>query len=217
MPAFFEQLWMARYSLLQGFINTIETSAAAIVFGTMIGLIVGVLITYGPRLVQFLCRVYIDLMRGTPVLVLVLATFYVPAVFGLRLGSFWAGILALTLFCGSHVAEIARGALQAIPRGQAEAAKAIGLTFPQVLAYVLVPQALRSMLPTWINTCVELVKASTLLSVIGVAELLLNTQQIIARNFMTLPFYLFAGLIYLLVNFVIEQLGRAAERRVSFR
>ena len=184
---------MARYSLLQGFINTIEASAAAIVFGTMIGLIVGVLITYGPRLVQFLCRVYIDLMRGTPVLVLVLATFYVPAVFGLRLGSFWAGILALTLFCGSHVAEIARGALQAIPRGQAEAAKAIGLTFPQVLAYVLVPQALRSMLPTWINTCVELVKASTLLSVIGVAELLLNTQQIIARNFMTLPFYLFAG------------------------
>jgi polar amino acid transport system permease protein len=217
LPAFFDQLWLARFSLLQGFLNTIEASAAAIVMGTVIGLVVGMLITYGPWVVRFICRAYIDLMRGTPVLVLVLATFYIPAVFGLRFGSFWAGILALTLFCGSHVAEIARGALQAIPRGQTEAAKAIGLTFPQILAYVLVPQALRSMMPTWINTCVEIVKASTLLSVIGVAELLLNTQQIIARNFMTLPFYLFAGIVYLAVNFIIEQLGKAAERRVAFR
>jgi polar amino acid transport system permease protein len=217
MSEFLEQLWMARYAILGGFERTLEASVASIVLGTMLGAIVGVLLVYGPWLVRLLCRFYVDVMRGTPVLVLVLAAFYVPVVVGLRFGPFAAGLLALTLFCGSHVAEIVRGALQAIPHGQTEAAKSIGLTFPQIVTYVLAPQALRSILPPWINTGVELVKASTLLSVIGVGELLLNTQEIIGRNFMTMQFYLFAGLLYLAVNFVIERLGKAVERRVAFR
>ena len=217
MSEFLDQLWMARYSLLEGFARTLEASVVSIILGTILGMIVGALLVYGPWIARLLCRAYVDIMRGTPVLVLVLAAFYMPVVIGLRLGPFAAGLLALTLFCGSHVAEIVRGALQAIPRGQTEAARAIGLTFPQILAYVLVPQALRSILPTWINTGVELVKASTLLSVIGVGELLLNTQEIVGRNFMTMQFYLFAGLLYLIVNFGIERLGNAVERRVAFR
>ncbi|MGH8373993.1 MAG: amino acid ABC transporter permease, partial [Pseudomonas sp.] len=121
----------------------------------------------------------------------------------------------LTLFCGSHVAEIVRGALQALPRGQMEASKAIGLTFFQALGYVLLPQALRQILPTWVNSSTEIVKASTLLSVIGVAELLLSTQQIIARTFMTLEFYLFAGFLFFVINYGIELLGRHIEKRVA--
>jgi polar amino acid transport system permease protein len=123
--------------------------------------------------------------------------------------------LGLTLFCGSHVAEIVRGALQALPRGQMEASKAIGLTFYQSLGYVLLPQALRQILPTWVNSSTEIVKASTLLSVIGVAELLLSTQQIIARTFMTLEFYLFAGFLFFVINYGIELLGRHIEKRVA--
>jgi polar amino acid transport system permease protein len=123
--------------------------------------------------------------------------------------------LGLTLFCGSHVAEIVRGALQALPSGQMEASKAIGLTFYQALGYVLLPQALRQILPTWVNSSTEIVKASTLLSVIGVAELLLSTQQIIARTFMTLEFYLFAGFLFFVINYAIELLGRHIEKRVA--
>jgi polar amino acid transport system permease protein len=113
------------------------------------------------------------------------------------------------------VAEIVRGSLQAIPRGQLEAGKAIGLTFSQSLSYVLLPQALRQILPTWVNSSTEIVKASTLLSVIGVAELLLSTQQVIARNFMTLQFYLFAGFLFFVINYAIELLGRQIEKRVA--
>ena len=113
--------------------------------------------------------------------------------------------------------ELIRGALGSIPRGQTEAGRAIGLPFTGVVAYVLLPQALRSLLPPWINTCVEMVKASTLLSVIGTGELLLRTQEIIGRNFLTLQFYLLAGALYLAINFVIEQAGKALERRVAFR
>ena len=160
---------------------------------------------------------HVDVMRGTPVLVLVLAAFYVPSVVRLHLSPFSAGVLALTLFCGSHIGELIRGALGAIPRGQTEAAKAIGLTFSGILAHVLLPQALRVLLPPWINTCVEMVKASTLLSVIGTGELLLRTQEIIGCNFLTLQFYLLAGALYLGINFAIEQAGKALERRVAFR
>ncbi|WP_448952562.1 amino acid ABC transporter permease [Labrys neptuniae] len=217
MSSLLTQLWIARLPLLMGVANTVQISVAAIIFGTLIGAIVGLALVYGRAPIRWICRIYIDIMRGTPVLVLVLATFYIPTVFGVRAGSYVAGIIALTLFCGSHVAEILRGALQTLPRGQTEAARSIGLTFPQSLAYVLLPQALRLILPVWINVCVELVKASTLLSVIGVGELLLKTQEIIARNSMTMEFYLLAGLIYLVLNFAIERLGKAIERRVAFR
>ncbi|MCH8999160.1 MAG: amino acid ABC transporter permease [Proteobacteria bacterium] len=131
------------------------------------------------------------------------------------LTAFEAGVFALTLFCSSHVGEIVRGALQAIPKGQTEAARAIGLTFGQIFVYVLLPQAMRQMLPTWVNTATEIVKASTLLSIIGVVELLLSIQQIISRNFLSLEFYFFAGFIYFLINFGIEKLGRSIERKVA--
>ena len=217
MSSFLSELWIARYPLLGGLLQTIGTSAASIILGTLLGTVVGLLLVYAPLVVRWICRIYIDIMRGTPVLVLILATFYMPAVIGLKLGTFIAGIVALTLFCGAHVAEILRGALQSIPRGQTEGARSIGLTFPQTLAYVLLPQAMRSILPTWINTGVELVKASTLLSVIGVGELLLKTQEVISRNFMSMQFYLFAGAVYLVLNFGIERFGKAIERRVAFR
>jgi polar amino acid transport system permease protein len=217
METFFSELWMARDALMEGFIRTIETSVVSILIGTALGLLIGILLVYGPLVVRLICRAYVDVVRGTPVLVLILASFYIPSVVGLQLSAIQAGLLALTLFCGSHIGEIVRGALQSIPTGQTEAARSIGLTFPQILTYVLLPQALRSILPTWINTGAELVKASTLLSVIGVGELLLKTQEIVGRNFMTLDFYLFAGLLYLLVNLGIEQAGKALERRVAVR
>lgn len=208
---------MSRYALAEGFLRTIEISLASIAIGTLLGLIIGILLVYGPLMARILCRIYVDVLRGTPVLVLILASFYVSSVVGLRLQALQAGILALTLFCGAHVGEIVRGALQAIPTGQTEAARSIGLTFPKILAYVLLPQALRAILPTWINTGAELVKASTLLSIIGVGELLLKTQEIVGRNFMTLDFYLFAGFLYLAANFGIEQLGKSVERRIAHR
>ena len=176
-------------------------------------MLVGLALAYGKGAVRFVVRAYTDIVRGTPVLVLVLASYYVSAAVGIDLGPFAAGVLALAVFCSSHVGEIVRGGLQAIPIGQTEAAKAIGLTFGQTFAHVLWPQALRQFLPAWVNTAAEMVKASTLLSVIGVAELLLRTQEIISRNFMSLQFYFFAGLLYFVVNFAIERFGKYVERK----
>jgi polar amino acid transport system permease protein len=213
--AFLAQLWIARFVILKGLGVTVSISLLSIVAGSLLGVLVGLALVYGNRVVRFLVRVYTDFIRGTPVLVLVLASYYVLAAVGIDLGTFQAGVLALAVFCSSHVGEIVRGGLQAIPKGQTEAAKAIGLTFRQTFVYVLWPQALRQFLPTWVNTAAEMVKASTLLSVIGVAELLLRTQEIISRNFMSLQFYFFVGLLYFVINYGIERFGKYVERKTA--
>lgn len=212
---FLDILWMARIPILKGLGFTISISLLAICFGTMLGIFVGLALTYGIRPLRWIVRGYTDFIRGTPVLVLVLASYYVLSTIGLDLSPFQAGVLALAVFCSSHVGEIVRGALQAIPKGQTEAAKAIGLTFPQTFAYVLGPQALRQVLPAWVNTAAEMVKASTLLSIIGVAELLLRTQEIISRSFLSLEFYFFAGFLYFIINYAIERFGRYVERKTA--
>lgn len=207
--------WAARWPIAEGLGVTLVISLLAVVLGTLLGVAVGLILTYGHWAGRFLIRIYTDFLRGTPVFVLILTCFYVLAIVGIQLTAFEAGVFALTLFCSSHVGEIVRGALQAIPKGQTEAARAIGLTFGQIFVYVLLPQAMRQMLPTWVNTATEIVKASTLLSIIGVVELLLSIQQIISRNFLSLEFYFFAGFIYFLINFGIEKLGRSIERKVA--
>lgn len=215
--SFLEQIWIARWPLASGVGLTLIISFLAIMAGTILGIAVGISLTYGERPLRWLVRAYTDFIRGTPVLVLVLASYYVLGTIGLQLGPFQAGVLALAVFCSSHVGEIVRGALQAIPKGQTEAAKAIGLTFTGTFIYVLAPQAIRQILPAWVNTAAEMVKASTLLSIIGIGELLLSTQEVIARTFMSLPFYFLAGTLYFLINFGIESLGRLVERKMAIQ
>jgi polar amino acid transport system permease protein len=212
---FLDQLWIARHVILNGIAMTVSISLLAILAGSILGVFVGLALVYGNGVLRLIVRAYTDVIRGTPVLVLVLASYYVSSAVGIELGPFTAGVLALAIFCSSHVGEIVRGALQAIPKGQTEAAKAIGLTFTQTFTSVLWPQALRQCLPAWVNTAAEMVKASTLLSVIGVAELLLRTQEIISRNFMSLQFYFLAGALYFVVNFGIERFGKFVERKTA--
>lgn len=210
-----DAIWAARWPILTGLGLSLVISALSILLGTALGLGLGILLTYGGRPLRFLIRLYVDFLRGTPVFVLILAAFYVLAVVGIDLTPMQAGVFSLSLFCSAHVAEILRGALQSIPRGQTEAAKAIGLTFRQTLVSVLLPQAGRQILPVWVNTATEIVKASTLLSVIGVVELLLAVEQVIARTYLSLDLYFFAGLVFFLINFAIERAGRRLERRLA--
>jgi polar amino acid transport system permease protein len=203
--------------LLQGFLITIAVSAAAVAIGAFVGIVFGLALTYGGRLVAFPFRVVVDVVRGTPVLVLIFAAFYMPAGLGVSPGPITAGILALAIFCACHVAETLRGALRAIPAAQTDAARAIGLTFAQSLGYVLMPQAIRQIAPNFVNTAVEIVKASSLLSAIGVAELLLTTQEIIGRTFKTMEFYALCGALYLAINLLIGAGGWWLERRFRLR
>lgn len=210
------EAWNSRWAIWRGLSTTLSSSIITIIIATVLGILMGVALAYGWRPLRFLARLYVDFMRGIPILVLILFTYYGLALFGINVPAYWAGVIALSAFATAHVAENLRGAVESVPAGQMEAAKAIGLTFTKRIYYVIVPQAFRRMLPPWVNTALEVVKGTTLLSVIGVVELLLATQQITARNYMIVDFYLFAGLLYLIMNFAIAQLGAMLERRFAY-
>jgi polar amino acid transport system permease protein len=213
MQSFLSVLDTASGALLAGFILTVAVSASAVAAGALLGIVFGLALTFGGKLLAFPFRVIVDVVRGTPVLVLILATYYMPSGLGLSPGPITAGIIALTVFCASHVGETLRGAFLAIPPTQTDAGRAIGLTFSQMLIYVLMPQAIRQIAPNFVNTAVEIVKASSLLSAIGVGELLLTTQEVIGRTFKTMEFYALAGGLYLLINLTIGTGGAWLERR----
>ena len=127
MERFLAELWNMRWQLAEGLLVTVEVSAAAIVIGSVVGLFVGIGLAFGGRPLRWPLRAYVDVVRGTPVLVLILAAFYILAAFGVQFTATGSGIFALSLFCGAHLGEIFRGALQAIPATQIEAGKSMGL------------------------------------------------------------------------------------------
>lgn len=121
----------------------------------------------------------------------------------------------MSLFCGAHVAEVVRGAVASIPRGQTDAAMGIGLGFRQCLRHVIFPQAVVRILPAWVNTAVEIVKSSSLVSLVSVIDLTMAVQQIVGRTREALLFYAVAAVLYFILNFTLSMAGQRLEKRFS--
>ena len=169
-------VWEYRDKFIQGWLTTVALSLAALVASTAIGAVAAVCLQSRNVLVEAVGRVYVELIRGTPLLVQLLIGFYVIAnAVGLE-NRFVVGVLVLSLFSGAYMAEIFRGGLAAIPQTQRDSARAIGLTPWQSLRLVILPQAVRLVLPAVAGQLVSLVKDSSLLSVIAISEFTLNAQ-----------------------------------------
>lgn len=201
--------------LWQGLIVTIEVSFLVVLISLVLGLVLGVGITFGPRWLYWPIRLYSDFIRGVPVLVLIFFVYYGLPALGLNLDNFTAAVAALTAFKTSHVIEIVRGSIQSIHTGQRDAAKAIGLTFWQQMAYVIFPQATRRFLPPWINAVTDAVKGSSLVSLIGVVDLMLAVQKVIGRTFEPMPLYITGAVIYFLINYALSSTSRHLEARFA--
>jgi polar amino acid transport system permease protein len=147
--------------------------------------------------------------------VLIFALFYGMPTLGLRVSAMVAGVLALAFFCGAHVSEIVRGAIDSLGVGHSDAAKSIGLSFSQRLRYVLLPLAIARILPAWVNTAVEVIKASSLVSLVSVVDLMMAIQQIVGRTRETLLLYAVAAALYLVLNTVVSLAGKRLERRFA--
>ena len=199
--------------MLGGLGVTLVLSVLIIFFGTIIGFLGGIGLKSGPRWVQAILRVYVDIVRGTPLLVLMFLLFYFAPEFGVDISGFQTVVLALSLFAGAHISEIVRGALTSIPKGQVDAAKALGLTFWPMMRHVLMPQALPAVLPPWTNTAIEMVKGTSLAFLLSVSDLLFETQNVVERTGIAMPFYLTAALLYLLVNVLLSRFGQWLEQR----
>lgn len=194
---------------------TLEVSAVAIILGLLVGIGLTFLRQTGIRIVEWPCRLYISLMRGTPLFIQILIVYYLLPAVGVDLPRFLAGVVALSLNSGAYVTEIIRGGLSAIARGQVDAARAVGMSRALVWRRVVLPQTLVLVLPPLTVEFTSLVKASALLSVIAVVELTRTTQQIISATFRPVELWLAAGVLYFAMCFLLGGAARRLERRAA--
>ncbi len=209
-------VWEYRQKFLQGWLVTVAISLAALVGSTVIGSLTAILLRSGNTFLEAVARVYVEVIRGTPLLVQLLIGFYVVATaIGLE-NRYAAGVILLSLFSGAYMAEIFRSGLDAIPRTQIDSCRAIGLTPWQTLRLVVVPQAVRLVLPSVAGQLVSLVKDSSLLSVIAISEFTLNAQEVNSFTYSTLESYLPLAVGYLLLTLPLSAIARWLERRYRY-
>ena len=200
--------------LLTGAAVTVQITALSVLIGIIIGLFVGIARISTYRVVHLIAAVYVDFLRGTPLLVQIfLVYFALPVVTGQRIDPFVAAIAACSINSSAYVAEIFRAGIQSIDAGQMEAGRSLGMTWAQTMRYIIVPQAARRVIPPLGNEFIALLKDSSLVSVIGFEELTRRGQLIIARTYASLEIWLCVAIIYLAMTVSISRLVAWLERR----
>jgi polar amino acid transport system permease protein len=201
--------------LTQAAATTIAVSFTGIVFGFVIGSAVCAARVSPRPWLRRAGAVYISVFRGVPLLVQLLFIYYFLAEYGIDVPAIVAAVGALALSSASFQAEILRGALNAVPRGQGEAATALGFSGLDIWRRILLPQALRISTPPLISEFILLIKASSLVSVVGIGELTRASMNIATETYRPLEAYLGGGLFYLAINLCLAALGALAERRLG--
>lgn len=200
--------------LIMGLWTTLWISAAASILALVVGLLAGLARISENYTVSRLAIIYVELIRGTPLLVQIfIAYFFIGTVFNLDRNV--AGIGALGLFAGAYVAEIVRSGIQAIPKGQREAARSLGMTSAQSMIYIILPQAFKRILPPLSGTFISLIKDSSLVSIIAITDLTKSGREIITSSFATFEIWLVVAAMYLIVTSILSQFVFYLERRFA--
>ncbi|MDE0045447.1 MAG: amino acid ABC transporter permease [bacterium] len=210
-----EQILKYAPLLLEGLKVTIIISTAGILLSIVTGAVLVAMQRSGIRPLAVIVRIYTEIILGIPILVLLYVIYFVLPDIGLRLSELAAGLLTLTLYYSPYMAEIMRGAIDAIPSGQLEAARSVGMSRLQAARRITVPQALGLIIPPLTGISIGLVKDSAILSIISVHEFAFETKQVVARTYAPFEFWTFAAICYWTILFVWENGMRSLERRVT--
>lgn len=198
--------------LLDGLIVTLQISACALLVSIPIGIILGLCRISRNRVVSFIAVCYVEFVRGVPLLVLLFWIYFVLGKF-LKMGPFLSGVVGLGLFSAAFIAEIVRAGIQAVPRGQMEAARSSGMSYFQAMRFIILPQAFRKVVPPMASQFITLIKDSSLVSVISVVDLTLIAKNVVATSFRALEVWTFVAIMYFVVTFFLSQLINLIERR----
>lgn len=201
--------FLARWStwrfLLQGLLGTVEVALTAGVIALVLGMALMLGRTSGVRPLSAVCRAVTDFFRGVPSLLLIYFFFFVPAQLGLKMSSFWMLALPVALAASGVLAEVFRAGVNAVPKGQVEAALSIGLSRAQVLRHVVLPQAVRYVIPSLIAQLVVVVKDTTVAYVVSYPDLMQNARVLITSYDALVSMYLVVAVIYILINYLINK------------
>jgi len=202
--------------LLQGAWLTVQITSVSILLGTLIGLILGIMRVSPYRIFSAPAMLYVEFIRGTPLLIQIfLIHFATPQFLGFPLEAYYSAIIAMSINSGAYVAEIVRGGIQSIEKGQMEAARSLGMNYGQAMGYIVLPQAFRRILPALGNEFIALLKDSSLVSVITLEELTRKGQLIIGRTYQPFEIWIVVALLYLIMTLTMSQLIAYLERRAK--
>lgn len=199
-------------ALLRGLWNTILLGAMSIVLGVLLGLIISLVRLYAPRPFQLLAIGYIDILRATPVLVVLILIYYALPFLGIRLTSWASAVMAFSIVMAAYSAEVFRSGIESVPKGQFEAAAALGLPFIVTLYKVVMPQAIRIVIPPMTSNCVSMFKDTSLASTVALPELLKEAQDAQALYANPSPL-IGAALVYIILLWPMVRLVSMLERR----
>lgn len=210
-------VWAALPILLEGAKMTLWISILGLVGGVIIGVTAGFARAFGGIISRNIALVFIELIRGTPIVVQVMFIYFAlpMMISGLRIDPFTAAVVTIIINSGAYIAEITRGAVQSINRGFNEAGLALGLSRRATLRYIIMPLALRRMLPPLGNQWIVSIKDTSLFIVIGVAELTREGQEIIAGNFRAMEIWSAVAVIYLIITLALSFAMRRLERKLK--
>ena len=193
-------------------------------FGSILGLGFGILGVLPSRVCRTVQMVFVDIIRGIPMMVLAMFVFFgipygVKNILGISsftLNALQAGTICLALNSGAYMAEIIRAGIQSVDRGQMEAARSLGLPYWRAMQRVVLPQAVRTMIPTIVNQFIITLKDTSILSVIGFPELVNTGKNVVANTFMSLQTWFIVALMYLIIILILSKLAKLLERRLSY-
>jgi len=208
----FDWAWLPL--LAHGLILTLEITVTCIAFGFVLGVILALMRVYGGKWLSIPASIYIQIFRGTPLLVQLLMVYYGLPSWGISLSAFTSGVLALGLNTAAYQAEYFRGAIQAVKSGQLLAARSMGMTMPQAARYVVLPQAFRIVIPSWSNELILMLKYSSIVFSVTLLDLMGVGKRIASHNFRYFEVYVVVALFYLALVFIITQVLRLLEKKV---
>ncbi len=225
---FFEQvvLILDRYSVyfIDGLRNTLIIASLSVILGTLSGTLMAIMRMCRIKLFKYIATAYIEFVRGTPLMVQLMFIFYGLPMIGItfpdvsfipNFSRFMAGVVAMSMNSCAYVAEIIRSGIQAVDNGQMEAARSIGFKYGPAMKLVILPQAVKNILPALGNEFVIVIKESSIVSVIGISDLMYGTNGVIAITYRSLPCLAIAAVIYFMLTFCLSRLVSLLEKRMN--
>lgn len=208
--------------LLRAMGQTLLLALCGLFFACILGLIFGLLSVVKSRVCNVISTIFVDVIRGIPMMVLAFFTYFgltqlingIPGV-KISLSSLQAGTIVLALNCGAYMAEIIRAGIQSVDKGQMEAARSLGLPYWKAMYRVVLPQAIRTMIPSIINQFIITLKDTSILSAIGFPELVNTAKNVVGKTMRAFEVWLIVGIMYLIVITIISRLAKVLERRLN--
>ena len=207
--------WINIRFLLEGLLLTVQVALVASLFSFVIGAVLGLIRYLKLPVLSAIVGVIIDVVRNLPLLLIIFFTYFALPQIGIRLTIFWSAVSALTIFESAMLSEIIRGGFNSIPKGQTEAGMSTGLTYGQTLWYIIIPQALRAMVPPIVSQIVSLIKDTSLATIITLPELTHHVRIVYGQNTnYVIPMFVMMGLMYWIVCYSLSKFSKRLEKTI---